>query len=190
MSRSARPPRRRPFAGERAGTLIAGRFVRKMGSRSGSTTRTDSILASMIGSAPSQKGFSTADTAPRQRWLSMPPSSGRMIISNGFERWLPLVPSKVMTTTLLRFEDAVDEAADEPLVLFLPERREGEALELAAVDGAEPRSRQPENRLVARVPFQDEGVGEQSLDVGRLDLRAFRGGAAVAKAIPILEQRN
>jgi len=49
-------------------------------------TRIESISASVIGSAPSQKGFSAALIRPRQRGCSAPPSSGRARSSKRLER--------------------------------------------------------------------------------------------------------
>ena len=45
----------------------------------------------------------------------------------------------------LGFEDAVRQPRHEALVLLAPQGREGEPLELAAVDGAEPRAGEPED---------------------------------------------
>ena len=113
-----------------------------------------------------------------------------MIISKGFERLLRLTPLKATTMTWFDFEYAVDQPGDQALVLVPPERGKREALEFAAIDAAEPCSRQAEHGFAACVPFEDEGVGEQCLDIGRLNLGAFGGRAAIAKAVPIVEQRD
>ena len=177
-------------SGTRAGTSIAGRFFRNIGSRSGSTTRMDSTAASTIGSAPSQKGLCTADMAPTQRGLSTPPSSGRAIISKALERPLRLTASKATTMTLLSSKTPSRQARHQALVLGPPERREGEPLEFTPVGRADPRTGKPEDGFAACIALEDEGIGEQRLDVGRLDFGTLRGGATSAKPIPILEQRD
>ena len=95
-----------------------------------------------------------------------------------------------MTTTDFSVESAVRQPRDHALVLLAPQRGEGEALEFAAVDGAKPRAGKPEDRFAARVLFEDERVGQQRLDVGRLDFGALRGGASRPQPVPILEQRD
>ncbi len=137
--------------GERAGTLIAGRFVREDGLAVGidHTNGFDPGLDYRIGAEPeglldgryrAQATLAVGATFERQ--------------DNHLERVRALVAAGAFEGDdhdIAGFEDAMDEAADQPPVLVLPERREGEALELAAINGTEPRSRQPENRLAARV---------------------------------------
>ena len=162
---------------------IAGRFFRNIGSRSGSTTRTefDLRLDDRIGAQP-ERLLRRPTSTPRQRGFSTPPSSGSSSISNALERPLRLMPSKVMTTTDFASNTPCDKPGDQPLVLLAPQRGKGKALEFAAVDGAKPGSGEPEDGFAARVLFQDERVGEQRLDVGRLDFGPLRapGGRPAA----------
>ena len=140
-------------------------------------TRTESICASTIGSAPSQNGLSRGvDGAEAAR-----------VLDAAVERQqhqLELVGAVVAADAVIRddhhgfaCEGAVRQPRDHALVLLLPQRGEGEALEFAAVGGAEPRAGKPEDRFAARVLFEDESVGQQRLDVGRLDFGPLRGGA-------------
>ena len=116
----------------------------------------------------------TADMTPRQRGLSTPPSSGRSSISKRIGAAVAADALEGDDDDGLVLEDAVRQARDQALVLVAPQRREGEALQFAPVDRAEPRAGEPEDGFAARILLEDEGVGEQRLDVGRLDFGARR----------------
>ncbi len=65
-------------------------------------------------------------------------------------------------------------------------RAKGCALQLLAVQGADPRAREPDGgRAGGHVEFQDQAVGEEVADLPRLDLGAFRRGALSAQALPV-----
>src|SRR5690606_1290301 len=82
----------------------------------------------------------------------------------------------------------VEQAGNHPLVLARPQRGEGEPLELATEHGAQASTGEAEDGLAAAVLFQDESVGEERLDVGRLDLRSLRRRSAIPEPVPVLEQ--
>ena len=75
------------------------------------------------------------------------------------------------------------------MVALMPERREGTALEFAAIAGAEMAAGQAEGELFALVELENKGIGQGVANARGVDILAVGGAARTANGIPVFVKR-